>query len=115
MKSIQAEYYLLGTEKLNPDPEETIVLYGNENMYNYMEELAQILSSLAPNRLYALGQLYTHDEESYIITAFLNGEEINIAEDGSYFMIDGDSLFKLVDTEEGLRLECESHEIYEEF
>lgn len=114
MKPITAEYSIIGMDQIyqDPKPEERIELYGDENMYNYLEELAQILSDLSPGRLFLLGKLYSQSPTE-ILTGYFGGDEINIAEDGTYFKIEGDSLYKLVDENTGLRWEFNGHDIFE--
>lgn len=102
MKTIQVECFLQGQDKLHADSEESIILYGND--YNYLEDLAKYLSFMAPDRLFVLGHFYSYEEEPFIITAFFNGEELYIDEDGSYYKYEGYDRYRLVDTADGLEL-----------
>ena len=115
MKMKPVEYIIAGMDHLHHDiqPENCIILYGDDTMYNFLEELAKILSDLAPNRLYVVGHFYTYEEEPFIITGFLNGKELFIADNGAYYIIVGQSKYKLVDTADGLAWSYDSDNIYE--
>ena len=113
MKKIAAEYCIRAVDSFRPGNKAAFTIYGDDTTYNFLEELAQHLSSINQNLLFTVEHLYAEEPEPFVMLAFFDGKECGISdEDGSYFVIDCDAIYKIVDTDDGLRLAFESCDIY---
>lgn len=94
-------FFIRCREHLEADPEETIMLYGEEHEFEAMSRLAHLLSFLHPTWLVELGH-YGHGSAGTVGEAYFAGEEINSGDSGIYWKLDGDDVFLLTDCSDGL-------------
>ena len=103
MKSIF--FFIRCREHLDADPEQTVMLYGEEHQFEFMSELTRLLSTLHPDRLTEFGHYGYDSKNGTVGEAFFAGEEINLSETGEFWKLDGDSVYALRDTPDGLEWE----------
>ena len=94
-------FFIRCREHLDVDPEQTVMLYGEEHEFEVMSELTRLLSTIHPTWLVEFGH-YGYGKEGSIGEAFFAGEEINPGETGGYWKLDGDDVYILTDSADGL-------------
>lgn len=94
-------YCIRAKDRLDADPENTILLYGNDDQFMFMSDLCKWMTAMAPQRLVEFIH-YSYDEEGTVGEVYFDGQEISINALGEYFKIEGNSLYILTDSAEGL-------------
>ena len=94
-------FFIRCREHLDADPEQTVMLYGEEHQFEFMSGLARLLSTLHTNWLVEFGH-YGYGSDGTVGEAFFAGEEINLSETGYYWKPDCVNAYTLLDTPDGL-------------
>ncbi len=94
-------FFIRCRQHLDADPEQTVMLYGEEHEFEVMSELTRLLSTIHPTWLVEFGH-YGSGKEGSIGEAFFAGEEINPGETGGYWKLDGEDIYILTDSADGL-------------
>ena len=69
MKKIAAEYCIRAVDNFRPGNKPVLTIYGDDTTYNFLEELAQHLSSINTNLLFTVEHLYTEEPEPFVMLA----------------------------------------------
>jgi hypothetical protein len=94
-------FFIRCREHLDADPEQTVMLYSEEHQFEFMSQMARLLSVMHPNWLVEFGH-YGYGKEGSVGEAFFAGEEINPCEYGGYWKLVGDDVYILTDSADGL-------------
>ena len=94
-------YCIRARDRLDADPENTILLYGTENQFMFMVDLCRWLTILAPQRLVEF-IYYAYGEEGIASEIHFGGEELSLDDCGTYFKIEGNKRYVLKDSPEGI-------------
>ena len=94
-------YCIRARDRLDTDPENTTLLYGNENQFMFMMDLCRWLTVLAPQRLVEF-IYYSYGEEGIASEIYFGGEELSLDDCGTYFKIEGNKRYVLKDSPEGI-------------
>lgn len=97
-------YCIRARDRLEANPENTILLYGNDDQFMFMADLCRWLTTLAPQRLVEFIH-YAYDEEGTVGEIYFGGEEITANSLGEYYKIQDGGIYVLKDTETGLQWE----------
>lgn len=103
MKTIRDVMYCIrARDHLNAETEDMICIYGDEGQFIFMAGLCQWLTRMMPDKFVEFIH-YSYGSEGTVGEVYYQGEEINVDDNGTYYMIDSqDRVYTLKDTPEGL-------------